>query len=152
MLLAWLGYAASIGVLSAQQASMVTEFEPGYFLKDAGGQRWLLESLLTRLTSALGLYSIPLILVGVWQVLRRRTRPEWLLLLWVGVVSVLLLFTLPDHRYFMPTFPALAVMMAVGIKRLSRMSDQIVLLALLYGGVALYLFVDWFRAAQLFNQ
>jgi len=50
----------------------------------------------------------------------------------------------------MPTFPTLAVLMACGLRCIPKAAEQVVLLALLYCGGALYLFADWDRAAFLF--
>jgi 4-amino-4-deoxy-L-arabinose transferase-like glycosyltransferase len=149
---AWLAYAYRIGALAAFESSLITEFEPGYFVTEPGGNKWLLNSLLTKLSSALGAYSLPLLLLGGLIIVWQRKRSDLLVLLWVGVVSVLLILSIPDHRYFMLIFPALAIMMAHGLGHIPEAAEQAILLALLYCGGALYLFVDWFRAAQLFVQ
>ena len=152
ILATWLIYAYFSGMLAAFETELVTEFEPGYFVTDAHGTMWLINTLLTKLTSALGPYNLPLLILGAWHLVRHRQQPDWILLLWVGVVSVLLIFTLPDHRYFMPTFPALAIIMVRAFKYIRSASERATLLALLLCGGALYLFVDWSRTAELFAQ
>lgn len=146
----WLAYAYQSGVLAAQQDRIA--FYAGVATTPGGGRKWMLEAVLVRLPSNLGVYNIPLLLLGGVHLMRRRTQPDLLVLLWIAAVSVALILTLPDPRYFMPAFPALAVAMA---RRLERIPDpavaqRAVLLALLYCGGALYLFVDWYRAAYLF--
>ncbi len=146
----WFGYAYQIGVLTHQETNIITEFEPAYFLTTSDGIKWLLDSILTKFTSALGVYNLPLIALGLWYLARRRRQADLLILLWFAIVSLILLFTMPDHRYFMPTFPAIALLMAQGLKKIPSVAETTVVLALLYCGGALYLFVDWFRIAQLF--
>lgn len=147
----WLFYASQLNVLSHQQTNIVTEFEPAYFLVTLDGIKWLIDSILTKFTSALGVYNLPLIAVGFLALVQRRRQADLLILLWTTVVSIILVFTLPDHRYFMPTFPAIALILAHGLKKLPSITESTVVLALLYCGGALYLFVDWFRVADLFT-
>ncbi len=154
VMVGWLFYAYQLGVLAHQQTNIVTEFEPAYFLTTLDGLKWLVDSIMTKFTSALGVYNLPPIAVGLWYLARQRRQADLLILLWSSIISIILIFTLPDHRYFMPTFPAIALIMAQGLKRLSSVTEATteatVVLALLYCGGALYLFVDWFRAADLF--
>jgi hypothetical protein len=112
--------------------------------------KYMLEMISTELTSALGLYNIPLLLLGGLCLLRRKSQSDLFLLLWIAPVLAIVTLTLPDPRYFMPAFPALAIAMARGMGRFSRAPQKAVLLALLYCGGALYLFADWHRAEFLF--
>lgn len=144
----WLAYAYRNGILGAQQDTIVSY--AGIVTTTSGGRRWMLEAVLIRLPSNLGTYSIPLMLVGGLQLLRRRSQADLFVLLWVVTVSLLLILTLPNPRYFMPAFPALAIGMAQGLKRIPEAIERAVLLALLNCGGALYLFVDWYRAHPLF--
>jgi len=151
LLAAWLVYAYSSGILAAQMRTI------GAYLRVAtsfgGGTRWALEMLSTRLTSALGVYNFPLILLGGLCLLKTRSKADWFLLVWIAVVFVTVSVTLPDARYFMPAFPALGIAMArAGVKRFYAASGRVVLLALLYCGGALYLLVDWYRAGYIFLQ
>ncbi len=68
-------------------------------------------------------------------------------LLWIAAVFLPLMLTLPGPRYFLPAFPALTLAMVCGLEHAGEAAERIVMLALLYGGGALYLFVDWYRAA-----
>ncbi|MBV7340111.1 hypothetical protein KFU94_70280 [Chloroflexi bacterium TSY] len=114
------------------------------------GTRVALETLLTRLPSALGVYSIPIMALGLVAFWKRRTWTEWFILAWIVLIWVPLLLTLPDHRYFMLSFPALALLAAHGLQATSDRMMQVLLLALLYCGGSLYLFVDWSRGTHLF--
>ena len=149
----WLVYAARIGVL-VTQANKIAHYAG---VKDkkvvlAGNYRirFRLEALLSRLPSALGAYTIPLFFLGVFHLLWYGTPSDLFILLWIGIIACILIFLLPDHRYFLPTFPALAILMARGLHWLPEPAGQAVILALFYCGGALYLFVDWSRKKQLF--
>lgn len=144
----WLVYAYQSNVL-ASQVDTIT-FYAGVATSPGGGTRWMLESVLTRLPSALGLYHIPLLLLGGMHLVRRRGQSDRFVLMWVIVVFVILILTLPDARYFMPAFPALAIAAVRGFQQLPKATERVVVLGLLYCGGALYLFTDWYRAAHLF--
>jgi hypothetical protein len=116
------------------------------------GRQLLFETVTNRLPSALGLYNIPLIMLGSLLLLWRHSRADVVVLLWLTAVWLPLLLTLPDHRYFMSSFPAIALLMAAGFVLVPKAVDRALLLALLYGASSLYLFVDWTRAAQIFLQ
>lgn len=156
MLAAWLGYAYTLGVFAAQQellgelAGSVTQADSG---AAAFGSKLLLETVTTRLPSALGVYSAPFLLLGLVQIMRIRTRADWFLAAWSVIVGGLLLLTLPDHRYFMLMFPAAALIMARGVRTLPslrRNALPLLSLCLFLCAGALYLFVDWERATHLF--
>jgi hypothetical protein len=126
---------------------------PGYFLTSEWGRGFLLNSLLTKLPSGLGAYNLPPILLGLWQLASRvpRKANDWYVLLWVGMTSLLLILTLPDHRYFMVIFPALAIAMAHWMEAWSaREIGQVTLLGFIFQIGALYLMVDWSRTNELF--
>jgi 4-amino-4-deoxy-L-arabinose transferase-like glycosyltransferase len=114
------------------------------------GKQFLLETLFTRLPAAVGVYNLPLILLGGWRLLRQRQPFDKALLVWIGVVSILLLVMLPDHRYFLPTFPALALLTTRGIESSPEPGDRFFALSLLYSLGALYLLVDWNRLQFVF--
>jgi 4-amino-4-deoxy-L-arabinose transferase-like glycosyltransferase len=122
------------------------------------GRRLLLETLTNRLPSAIGVYHAPLLLVGGWWLWQRRSRADQLVLIWITAVWLPLLLTLPDHRYFLSTFPALALLLAEGVRRLApaqsgsplAFQTRLLVTALLLNATALWLFVDWFRPLLLF--
>ena len=151
ILAVWLASAYQIGVFEQHQTNLVTDFEAGYFLKNSNGRNWLLESLLTKIPSAVGTYSLPFLCLGLWHLVKHRNQSDWFILLWIVIISILLILSLPDHRYFMLIFAALAIMMARGLKYIPQATDKVILLALLYNGGALYLFIDWARQSFVFN-
>ncbi len=126
---------------------------PGWILRSEEHQvwRWALNSLVTRLPSGIGVYNLPLIALGALLVMVTRKLPGIMLIMWIITVAILLLFTLPDHRYFMPTFPAMALLAGAWLRDRGRVSMQILILAYLLLFGTLYLFVDWQREAQLFT-
>jgi hypothetical protein len=73
-----------------------------------------------------------------------------MVLLWIGAVSLSLFLTLPDHRYFLPVFPAIAIVIAQVLLRFPAYAERAILLSLLLGISNLYLFVDWVRESHLF--
>ena len=148
MLITWLVYAYHIGVLAMHKDTVASY--ASVVMTTNFGKKLLLETLLVSLPSFLGVYNIPMLFLGAIDLMRRRSQSDLFILLWIGVVFLSLSLTLPDHRYFMPAFPALAVMVARGLRRLPEAAEQVIMLALLYCGGVLYLFVDWHRAAFLF--
>ena len=148
MLAAWLLYAEHIGAFVTQR-NVLSSYAK-VVITTSYGKELLLTTLLAKLPSAVGVYHIPMLFLGATDLMRRRSQSDLFILLWIGVVFLSLSLTLPDHRYFMPAFPALAIMVARGLRRLPEAAEQVIMLALLYCGGVLYLFVDWHRAAFLF--
>jgi 4-amino-4-deoxy-L-arabinose transferase-like glycosyltransferase len=174
----WLLYANHLGVLS-RQFQKITNFIGTYHLVRNLGEsvqetppvepavdeapgtdprdilqngifRLGLETLFTRLPSALGVYHAPLILFGLLYLLKRRESADWMLLLWIGAISAFLFLTLPDHRYFLPIFPALAIVVAQTLLRFPEYAERAVLLSLLLGAGNLYMFANWTRESHIF--
>ena len=145
ILFLWLSYAWYKDILPVQMATLFPY--AGYVTSSRTGRRWLLSVVLLRLPSGIGPYLLPLLLLGSWRLLQRRSSEDFFLLAWVAGVFIPLLVTLPSPRYFLPAFPALAIILAQGLERVAKNAEQVLLLALLYGGGTLYLFVDWYRAA-----
>ncbi len=144
----WGMVASRIHVLQIQLETI--SHYAGLVLTNNYGRRLLLETITNRLPSAFGVYNIPLLLLGGLLLLGRRSRADWLILLWITAVWLPLFLTLPDHRYFMSSFPAVAILIAVNVQLIAETTERGLLLAILYCLGALYLFVDWARAAQLF--
>ncbi|MBV7334380.1 glycosyltransferase family 39 protein [Chloroflexi bacterium TSY] len=116
--------------------------------------RYLLNAVSFRIPSAIGLYNLPLIAVGLWIYLTQRNRPQVMrangfILLWIAIIFLPFLLTLPDPRYFMPSFPALAILMAHGVRTIGKESFRIVTLALLLSLSSLWVYTD-FNQAQPF--
>jgi 4-amino-4-deoxy-L-arabinose transferase-like glycosyltransferase len=109
-----------------------------------------LESLFTRLPSSLGVHFIPLLLMGAIYLIRRRTQSDWFVLLWIGVMCSILILTLPGHRYFLATFPAMAIVIARFFSRNREITERAILLSLLFSIAAMVLYVDWARESTIF--
>ncbi|MCP4358982.1 MAG: phospholipid carrier-dependent glycosyltransferase [Chloroflexi bacterium] len=150
MLFVWLLFAYEAGILTTQQEN-IANVNPGWFVTDSTGLKWLSNSLLTKLPSAFGAYNIPLLTLGLALVLWRRQATDLFLLAWILGITVILVLTIPDHRYFMPTFPAMATMMAIWLAAAKpEISTRAIVASLLFAAGALWLFIDWYRAAELF--
>ncbi|MCA9897839.1 MAG: glycosyltransferase family 39 protein [Ardenticatenaceae bacterium] len=155
MLLAgWLLFANQLDVLQ-QQLATVWEYA-GLVLTNEYGRRVLFESMTNRLPSGLGVYNLPLLALGTVFVLNRRQKADWILLIWILSVWLPLSLTLPDHRYFLPSFPALALLAGLGLQqiptgKLTSGTVRGLLLSLLLAASTLYLYVDWVRAVELFE-
>lgn len=174
MLTAWLLYANHIGILSESIQRILNYsgiFHVGRNLVEdiptaptdskpdntnqvdpmqEGILRLSLESLATRLPSGIGIHHAPLIILGMLYLLKGNKPANLVVLLWIGLVSVSLLLTLPDHRYFLPIFPALAIVVARVLHRFPEYAERTILLSLLFAAGNLYLFANWFREANLF--
>jgi 4-amino-4-deoxy-L-arabinose transferase-like glycosyltransferase len=171
----WLAYAAHLGILQGQVEKIldysgithvVTDVvegpQPGPLVGEGAVPqpdpdptktaifRLGLETLVTRLPSSFGVHLFPLILAGGVLALRRRATADRLLIAWIGVVFVTLFLTLPDHRYFLSAFPAVAILIAGAVMTMPEARARLVLLGALLGLGNLYLFVDWVREAHLF--
>lgn len=147
-LVGWLLLASRLNVLQGQLAT-VLEYA-GLVLTTEYGRQVLFETMTNRLPSGLGVYNLPIITLGVVFLLNRRRKVDWVLLLWMLSVWLPLTLTLPDHRYFLPSFPAVALAAALGLQQVPKAAQRGLLLALLLAGSTLYLYVDWVRAAELF--
>lgn len=175
----WLMYANQIGILSGQ-IEKIKQFSGIYYLLNSpqeeqqpaesalaaaepeaeaansaraiqnGILKLGLETLFTRLPSSLGVHLLPLILAGVIFLLKAREPSDLFLLFWIGVIFTVLFLTLPDHRYFLPAFPAIAILISRLLARFPENAQRAILLSFLFLGANLYLFVDWVRESHLF--
>ena len=144
----WLLFANQMDVLR-QQIVTISEYA-GLVLTNEYGRRVLFESMTNRLPSGLGVYNLPFLALGSILVVRRRRQADWILLLWIASVWLPLSLTLPDHRYFLPSFPAMALLAALGLLQIPKGAARGLLLSLLLAASTLYLYVDWARASELF--
>jgi 4-amino-4-deoxy-L-arabinose transferase-like glycosyltransferase len=146
---AWLFFSSRLGVLD-QQARQV-QFFVSYATTHGRTLRWMLESLLTRLPSAIGVYLAPVLLYGVIGAWRRRDEADVCLLLSVACIAVPLVLTLPDPRYFLPAFPLLAILGARAAREMPPTdSARLLLLIWLQALGSLVLFWGWERQTRLF--
>jgi 4-amino-4-deoxy-L-arabinose transferase-like glycosyltransferase len=114
--------------------------------------RLRLETLVNRLPSALGTYSLAILLVGIRQIYLNSSPIDIILVIWSCIPFTLLLMLLPDHRYFLPIFPSLALIMARGLTASDMSAFPVIILALLFCAGDLYLFVDWHRQTYMFSR
>ena len=149
----WLVYARETGVLSKQIGTVLgyTGFSETSVL--GVERRWKtrrrIEVMLGRLPSAVGAFSVPILLLSAWHLVRRRTQSDMLTLAWVAAVSLPIVVLLPDARYFLPAFPALALMMASGLQSQLGAAERPTFLALCCGAQALYLYLVLTQAARI---
>ena len=149
VVLAWLGLAFHIGILQLQSDTL-TDFSLSV-AETIWGKWMFLEFATTRLPSALGVYSLPTLLVGGVFVATRPWDPnDRLLLVWSTVVFGFFSITLPDSRYCLPAYPALALIMARGLDQIPQAKEKVLWLLVVECALALYLFVDWSRSSHLF--
>jgi 4-amino-4-deoxy-L-arabinose transferase-like glycosyltransferase len=170
----WLFYANHLGLLSVQFEKILNFVGSYHVVRNLGEQapsippmtedesadpkdlmengifRLGLESLFTRIPSSLGVYHAPLLIFGLLYLLKKRKPADLILLLWISAVSISLFLTLPDHRYFLPVFPALAIALAQVLLRFPGYVKQVTFLSLLFAAGNLYLFANWVREAHLF--
>jgi 4-amino-4-deoxy-L-arabinose transferase-like glycosyltransferase len=147
LLAVWLVLAYRLGLFGTQVETLGIVAS---VLRGAWGRLFLLDNLLMTVPSSIGVYNIPLILLGVLHALQRGAEADRFLLAWVGIFALLLVVTLPGHRYFMPVFPGLAMLMVHGLERVPQARFRSLALALLYCAAALYLFVDWKPIGYIF--
>lgn len=86
---------------------------------------WAATGIFARLPAAVGIYSVPIVLRGVSVLAPRARRSDAFLLLWGVAVFLPVAITLPVNRFFMPAFPAVAAIMALGLLRAMRPADRI---------------------------
>jgi len=147
-LLAWLDQAYALGVLAAQQHRLGRL--AGVAMRNP---HWVFDAIVSKTPAALGVYVVPWMICGVLAALWRRTLEEVFALWWIALVFVPLLLTLPDNRYFLPAYPALAVLAASALLARPRVAGQALLLAWLLCAVSLlfYARIDLAQRAFLFG-
>ena len=142
----WLLYAYRNEIFDTHTGSVIsysrTLISSTFIKKTYFGIKLMFETLLARLPSSLGIYSLPLLVLGGLHLLRRRGPSDLFLLIWIAPAFLLLTLTLPVPRYFFPIFPALTIVMACWLRHHSKVVEQVILLALLYCGETLYLYTD----------
>lgn len=155
----WLWYLYQSELIQEQAATVLSyggiEVEPSsetlavaeYTFFDGWHVRFLIRALTYKIPSAIGVYNLPLILLGLWVWITQRRNRHYMwangfLFLWLIVVFIPVLVTLPVERYVMPAYPALAVMMAHGLRTMSKEPTRIVLLVVALSLTSLWLFTQ----------
>jgi 4-amino-4-deoxy-L-arabinose transferase-like glycosyltransferase len=149
ILLAWLDHAWSLGILDTQRARLgrlatVTQRSP----------RWALDSVLFKLPAAVGVAWLPWIALGGVAMWCRRAMQDRFVGCWIALVFVPLALTLPDNRYFLPAFPALAIVAAQALVARPRAAARVLLLALLLCAITVgfYTQIDLGQRAGVFGE
>jgi 4-amino-4-deoxy-L-arabinose transferase-like glycosyltransferase len=137
MLATWLVFAQQNDMLAAHADTIAGYVGTGK--TDDGGLRylsnWISEFRLRNLVSLpyqLGVYNLPILLLGGLYVLRRRSQSDLFVLLWIAAVFLPVFLTLPQIRYYTPAMPAVAIVMAHGLRRFADVTEQALVLGLLY--------------------
>jgi len=79
--------------------------------------RWLLaRTLFFSLPAALGLQTLPLLVKAAARLIVRPSQAAKLAWGWAGAVTLPVLLTLPDFRYLLAAFPALAGLTALALE------------------------------------
>jgi len=142
MLAVWLVLASTAGILERQTAKV------GQLATvSTRSTRWALQGLFVRLPSALGIYAIPVILLGMWDCARsaRSVRSaNGFALAWLFGIGVPLVVTLPVNRFFLPAFPAVTIVMALALADRRANAVRVALLLAALCGITLlyYAWVD----------
>jgi 4-amino-4-deoxy-L-arabinose transferase-like glycosyltransferase len=144
---AWLLAAQQMGVLSIQAKRLAglsgigTPLTSSWGLLSVGRMRWRIDQLLTGTPNGVGVWNLPLLLLGGWLLVRHRSRPDLVILCWLVFVLVPVAIILPDPRYFSLAAPALALTMARGLQAVPGIKERAILLGLFCVAQALYLYV-----------
>ncbi len=146
---AWLVFGYAIGLFDLQTTTL-SKFASSQ--TSTPWAKWMfLEFISTRLPSALGLYNIPLVLLGLLCLVRATNDlANRFIFVWIFIFFAAFSLTLPDARYCMPAFPALAILMADALVRIRQYRSNIIWLLIANCASTLYLFVDWHRSSHLF--
>ena len=123
----WLLAMDHLGILERQVSTLA-----GIASTSAHAWRWAAISVLVSLPSAAGIYSVPVLLQGLAHLRPRRARGEAWLAVWILAVALPVSLTLPTNRFFLPAFPAISAISALGLER-GFASDDRVRAALLLG-------------------
>lgn len=147
ILTAWLAYAVYLDVFGSQVERLsgfagVGRGENGRLNLLANWRmRRRLGALTVEVPTGLGAYSIPVFLLAGLEMLRQRNESDVYLLVWIGAIFVPMFLTLPTVPYFVPAFPALAIVAARGVQRIPKATGKAILLTLFYSAQVLYVYV-----------
>ena len=105
--------------------------------------KFTLMAIIRKIPTAIGLYHLPLIGLGLWSWSSSK-QPVWsdrFIGFWLAAVFIPVLIMLPVDRYFMPAFPALAMMMAAGIDSWVEKPTRVLGLALFFSISSMLIYV-----------
>lgn len=145
----WLDYLFRSGVINVQASVLLhymgADTEPkvpdeiqlieyGYFSE--WRLKFTLKALAYRIWSGTGIYNLPLMGLGIWAWIRQDKRGEKVeenrfIGYWLAIIFIPVLMALPVNRYFLPAYPALAILMANGLNVFCEKPARVLVLALL---------------------
>ncbi|MCB0628224.1 MAG: glycosyltransferase family 39 protein [Saprospiraceae bacterium] len=119
--------------------------ENGYF--SSWRLNFLLKAIFYGIPSGIGTYILPLLGLGIWAFIRqqkerKKVNSNGFIRYWLAIVFIPMLIALPVHRYFMPAFPALAILMAAGLHHFYKQPYRILILALFLSYVTLVVYMS----------
>ena len=138
LLAVWIWIAASTSVLD-RQVSTIIDYADAVAASKIG-KRMLVRTLLFSLPAAIGVYLLPLFIKGCAVLAAERPRATLPVLIWLGVPLLIVLPTLPDFRYMLPSFSAIAMIAALGwMKESPHIRSRLLWLSFLYCAITLVL-------------
>ncbi|MCB9302093.1 MAG: glycosyltransferase family 39 protein [Lewinellaceae bacterium] len=98
---------------------------------------FIIHAILRDIPRAIGVYNLPLIGLGIWCWIspKKNGTSIWsnrFIAYWLAIIFIPILITLPVDRYFMPAYPALAILMANGLNTFYEQPLRIILLVILF--------------------
>jgi 4-amino-4-deoxy-L-arabinose transferase-like glycosyltransferase len=156
----WLGYMIKSGLINLHAAQLMyylgadvdpygdwqpKVIENGYF--SAWRLKFFLQSVFYGIPSGIGTYLLPLVGIGVWVFIRQhkageRVMSNGFIRYWLAIVFIPMLIALPVHRYFLPAFPALAIMLANGLDHFYEKPFRVLALALFLSYATLFVYMS----------
>lgn len=144
----WLAVAVPLGIF-VRQVTWIGEV--GRHSITARYLRIAAESLLTKLPSGLGIHAIAPIAAGARSLVRTERGAALRLGAWIVAIAMPLALTVPDNRYFLPAYPALALLGGQGLERSGVAARGLLLCAVLCAAtLAYYASTDLSIHARLF--
>jgi 4-amino-4-deoxy-L-arabinose transferase-like glycosyltransferase len=137
---AWFTFQASTGLLDRQIDTLRFYVglapEPANWnvpgATAASGAELRINWISKHLPLGIGVYNMPILLIGLYHALRSWSRAAQTSLLWAAVIMVPVLALLPQPRYLLPAFPALALLAPAALVAYAGERTRPVLLALCY--------------------
>jgi 4-amino-4-deoxy-L-arabinose transferase-like glycosyltransferase len=160
----WLIYGLNSGISARQTETMIwyVGLGPSGRYSFVEYMRWrfakMVEWTIKELPSGFGVYHVPAIVIGVIGFVRGWNRTKLFVLLWIASFLVPVLGTLPQPRYLVPTFPAVAILIGYGYVHLVgrtrsglalQSALRVWMLAFIYGAVRVYLYAGVERSVDI---
>lgn len=149
LLSGWIAFAYNLGIFDLQKETLAGFSSTQ--VQEEWGNWMFLEFVFTRLPSALGVYTIPTVVIGIFLMgISWQTSTSRLLSIWICSFFVPFSLTLPDARYCLPAFPVIAILAADGMEHITSNRWKVIASLAINCAGSLYLFIDWQRTHHLF--